>query len=192
MLLLRPRGADGNGLVPLCLCLSRPWGVHSHLPLLRLLPLLLLRRCLSSSSSVAPGAVMTFCCIFPDLHLCVERLGDVIELMVIHVGEGSLHVAHEPANGMLGHPLPAPRGRFCRMCSHVIVPGTNPWSSPAHGHLSLLREDQSLPGRVSGSFSAHALSPGLALIAWKACPVAAWAFFPTSTSALLSGFPSGL
>ena len=111
--------------------------------------------------------------------------------MVVHIGEGSLHVAHEPSNGMLGHPLPAPRGRFCRVCSHVIVPGTNPWSSPAHGHLSLVCEDQSLPGRVSGSFFAHALSPGLALISWEACPVTAWAFFATSTAAQLACFPSG-
>ena len=43
VLLLRPRGAGGNDLVQLCWCLSRPWGVHSHLLLLRSLPLLLLR-----------------------------------------------------------------------------------------------------------------------------------------------------
>ena len=78
------------------------------------------------------------------------------------------------------------------MGSHVIVPGTNPWSSSAHGHLSLLREDQSLPGRVSGSFSAHALSPGLSLVSWKTSPVAAWALLTTGTATLLSCFPSSL
>ena len=54
----------------------------------------------SALASRATGAVSCSFSVNPLIHFVVERLGDVIQLLRIHAGEGSLHVPEEPSNSM--------------------------------------------------------------------------------------------
>ena len=125
-------------------------------------------RCLPfnpASISSAPGACGGILRSLPDLHLSVQRLGDAVELVVVHVGKGPLH-------GMTRHSLPAPRGRFGWVATHVDPrPGTNSWACSTHRLVSLLREQKTLPGRVSRALTTHALRPGRAYVPWESGPV---------------------
>ena len=92
LLPLHPLGVASIYLCQLCWHLSRPWGVREPPPqALRAALLLVLR---------APGAGVGIVGALPDVHLSVQRLGDAVELLIVHVGKGPLHVLHEPVDGM--------------------------------------------------------------------------------------------
>ena len=53
----------------------------------------------------------------------VERLGDAIKFPIIHACESTIHVSEEPPHSMPRHARPAPRGRFSRVTTSIVVPG---------------------------------------------------------------------
>ena len=122
----------------------------------------------------------------------IQRLGDVIQLSIVHVRKGTLHVADEPAYSMSRHSLTTPRGRFSWVAAHVIVPGTNPWTSSAHRPVPLVCQWHPLPGRVScTALPPHALRPGRPQVSWEAAPVSTGTGLSSSSPALTPCFTCG-
>ena len=82
--------------------------------------------------SAAPGAFGCILSCHSLIHLVVERLGDVVELGIVHAGKGSLHVASKPANSVPRHSWLAPRGRIRWVATNIVVPGTDSWPCSPH------------------------------------------------------------
>ena len=67
-----------------------------------------------------PG-VLCFClCALPLIHFRVQRLGDAIQLLIIHAGKCTAHVVEEPSHRVEGRAGSAPRGRFCWVGTNAI------------------------------------------------------------------------